>query len=333
MIPRATFCFSLVAVWLCSVKAADLTLWYQQPAKDAMSEGLPIGNGRLGGLVLGEPDRERIVLDEDSIWTGDENPSGDYATMGAYQCLGDLFITLSGHTSFSDYRRDLNISKALAQVSYTAKSVHYQRDFFCSHPADVMVIRFTADKPAAYTGSIELLDSHGTETLVKGNESVFTGALTNGLAKAAKISLDARGITGDVREWSLALRCALYARLRDGEDAHKMVQDMFAKRDPKLDEYFTCPNLFGFYPPMQIDGDFGITSGICGMLLQSQDGDLDLLPALPPEWPTGSARGLQARGGFVVDETWGCGKLASATIHSTFGGSATVRYGKSVREF
>jgi hypothetical protein len=63
--------------------AGELALWYQQPAKVPMNEALPIGNGRLGGLVLGAPEKERLVVNEDSLWTGNENPSGDYDRMGA----------------------------------------------------------------------------------------------------------------------------------------------------------------------------------------------------------------------------------------------------------
>ncbi len=82
-----------------NLSAADLTLWYQQPASDKkpMDEALPIGNGRMGALIFGQPDRERICVNEDSLWTGGENSSGNYDTMGAYQVLGNVFVNLPGH--------------------------------------------------------------------------------------------------------------------------------------------------------------------------------------------------------------------------------------------
>lgn len=700
--------------------AEDLKLWYREPISNSpdsyMNEALPIGNGRLGGLVTGWVEQETVVLNEDSLWTGDENPGGDYGKMGAYQTMGNLVVHMEGVEKSSEYRRELDLENALVRIGYESGGAHFSREYFCSHPGGVLVARFVSDKPGRFTGSIELKDSHRASSTAEKNRITFAGALSNGmkyeaqvlvlheggtlqagngtlefkqcdsltfivsagtdyimdpaknftgddpharvtqladaaakksyaalkaahekdfhalfdrvsldlsdstheqmalptderklkaadqadpgmeallfqygrylmiacsrpgglpanlqglwndrndppwssdyhaniniemnywpaevanlsechqpffdlvasqlpawrkaaaaspdlktpdgsmtsrgwalrtshntrggmgwnwdktanawycrhfwehyaftgdkdflrrtayplmketcefwedhlktlddgrlvvpsgwspehgpvedgvsynqeivwdlfnnyinaavalgvdkdycdkiavkryelaapgigswgqllewmtekhdprspeldtrndhhrhtshlfalypgaqispektpgLAKAAQVSLDARGDTGDVREWSFAWRTALYARLLDGGAAHRELQQMFSSRN-------TCPNLFGLHPPMQIDGNFGITAAMCEMLVQSQDDSIRLLPALPKEWLDGSVKGLCARGGFVVDVAWSKGIFLEAAIHGAPGQKATVTLG------
>lgn len=174
-----------------------LTLWYDEPAAPGMNEALVVGNGRLGGMIYGDPAEERIVLNESSLWTGTDNPSGDDGSMGSYQKLGELRVTLPGHEGATEYRRDLDLSQALAHVSYKAHGVNYRREVFASHKAGVIAIRFTADRPKSIQGTIELRDAHAAPTTSGPAQShAFLntkGKLSNGLQYETSVFVRADG--------------------------------------------------------------------------------------------------------------------------------------------
>jgi len=162
-------------------QSARQVLWYDQPAGNWESEALPIGNGRLGAMIFGAADKETVQLNEDSLWEGDEKDSG------MYQNLGEFEVALPQAKSVTNYRRELDISRAVHMVSYTSDGVTYRREAFASFPDQVMVFRFTADKPGSHSGTLTLKDAHDAKPVISPNRITVSGKLKNGLQYESQI--------------------------------------------------------------------------------------------------------------------------------------------------
>jgi alpha-L-fucosidase 2 len=172
---KTTVRLALAACALCATASAQpLALRYTQPAEDWQSQALPIGNGRLGAMIFGDSQHEHLQLNEISLWTGDEKDTG------SYQNLADLFLDLT-HGAPSDYERRLDIDNAIHTIRYRANGVNYLREYLASAPHQALILRYTGDRPGAYSGTLRLKDAHGAATTAAANILTAYGKLANGL--------------------------------------------------------------------------------------------------------------------------------------------------------
>jgi alpha-L-fucosidase 2 len=198
-------------------ESSDRILWSDQPV--IMSEGknqrlrsldeawskqvFPNGNGRLGFTVFGSPVLERIQFNEDSLWVGNEDHTG------GYQPFGDVYVDL-GHKVYKDYRRELNLNRAVQKVSYSSDGVKYTREYFASYPAQVMVFRFTSDKAKSLSGEIWLDSMHRSIHAKSQGHSPEAMAAIKTTAEEKSISL--KGKSEDLFWWKQVLKKGLRGR-------------------------------------------------------------------------------------------------------------------------
>jgi len=164
------------------------------PHSDWQREGMPIGNGRIGAMVFGDPLAERIQFNDISLWTGGANESGKYSVdepggFGSYQNFGNLFITMQGIESYENYSRQLDLATGIHTTRWTSKGVTYAREVFASHPDDCIVIRITTDKPTTIKADLFLEPGQNIiEPVPQTSDTLlFGGSLSNGLKYSAKV--------------------------------------------------------------------------------------------------------------------------------------------------
>ncbi len=173
-------------------EARATTLWYPAPAVEdkIIEQGLPIGNGRIGALVGGDPAADFLYVADASLWTGGANDvledDGQFAyereKFGTLGLLAKLRISVPAHTGVTDYRRTLDLSNGVVVITYRHQGVRYRREYFVSHPDDVVVIRLSG---GPVTGSVSLEPTRGETT---SGAAAFTGSFANGLKYACTVA-------------------------------------------------------------------------------------------------------------------------------------------------
>src|SRR5262245_3598433 len=191
------------------LKTGAMTLWHGQPAPQ-WDHATPVGNGRLGAMIFGQTGRERIQLNEETLWSGGPQDTvnveaiaeignvrrllftgkprealelADQTMMARprrllpYQSLGDLWLGFEGHDAAADYRRELDLASAVARVSYRAGGVRFTREIFASHPAQVIVVRLSSEQPNQISVTVGLNRERDAATTASGDSLIMRGPI------------------------------------------------------------------------------------------------------------------------------------------------------------
>ncbi len=251
------------------------------------------------------------------------SPEAEYKTPDGYEgCTmyggtADLALIRELFTNTIEAAQTLGVDKALQGELKNA--LDKLRPYTIGHMGDINEWYYDWD-------DADFLHRHQSHLigLYPGHQITVDG--TPELAKAAAKSLE---IKGDITTgWSTGWRINLWARLHNAQQAYHIYQKLLLYVDPrntKKQHGGTFPNLFDAHPPFQIDGNFGGTAGVCEMLMQSGNGEIELLPALPEQWADGQIEGLKARGGYTLSFAWKDGQVTSATISGVQNGKVKVK--------
>lgn len=169
-----------------------LVLWYESPASNWTSEALPIGNGNIGAMIFGGTTEDRIQFNHKTLWKG----SSGATDLGSYLAFGDLYITNKNTNDISNYRRQLDLSKAIASVKYHSAGTDYSYEYFCSHPDNVIVIQYKAIGDNLLSLKLQLADAQQkNNTSYSNNNACFKGTISNGMNYYAAMNVSHKGGT------------------------------------------------------------------------------------------------------------------------------------------